>query len=141
MITINQPIKYSVVVALKLRQLPPLLMLVGVCLCIRVCVCVGVQMEQENQQLKMTNLKQAEQVTVLRDKVQGEHPRHPQLTSLAQSVVSVSICTPRKKYCIMSIKTSINQYRDCRHHLTLTLTKIVRRSYILAHIKAWLSKH
>ncbi|XP_062325477.1 pleckstrin homology domain-containing family H member 1 [Osmerus eperlanus] len=29
------------------------------------------EMEQENQQLKMTNLKQAEQVTVLRDKVQA----------------------------------------------------------------------
>lgn len=31
------------------------------------------QMEQENQQLKMANLKQTEQIMLLQDKLQGEY--------------------------------------------------------------------
>lgn len=31
------------------------------------------QMEQENQQLKMANLKQTEQIMLLQDKLQGEN--------------------------------------------------------------------
>lgn len=34
-------------------------------------ICAFLQMEQENQQLKMANLKQTEQMVLLQDKLQG----------------------------------------------------------------------
>ncbi len=36
-------------------------------------LCALLQMEQENQQLKMANLKQTEQIMLLQDKLQGEY--------------------------------------------------------------------
>lgn len=39
---------------------------------LKVSVLPLLQMEQENQQLKMANLKQTEQILLLQDKLQGE---------------------------------------------------------------------